>query len=234
MNQKSLSILSYNIDGREYNFEERLRYLLNEITNADVDIILIQEGNRLTFEKLLRNLSKEGYHSYFPKDSRGDPFGEMIFSKYKIQDSGYLNFKQSNKVLSYVSIFYEEQKVWIFTSQFDNLVISRKEQLKTFSQLAESVSGKDILVFGGDTKIESWQSIFDDFLSDWNDCWETAGNKKNFYTVNRKKNILSNTKGRPDRILYKSHSNFRCIGFDLLGIESSISSHFGVMGTFSL
>ena len=51
---------TYNIDGRKLNRDERLRAFIEKIKLDPPDILVIQEGIRVTYEKLLREMGLSG------------------------------------------------------------------------------------------------------------------------------------------------------------------------------
>ena len=89
------TVVTYNLDGRCYNFEERLQAFLSQIRSNPPDIVVVQEGTRLTYEKLLREMGLLGYKRQLLDIMHHRPMGEMIFSKFPISNGRHISFRKS-------------------------------------------------------------------------------------------------------------------------------------------
>lgn len=236
------TFVTYNIDAQQYNFEERLKSLLKLIKDDPPDVLVIQEGTRLTYEKLLRKMGLLGYKRILLENMHHRPTGEMIFSKFPISNPQFIPFPRSSDNGG-ISLFkldiWGVKNVWVCTSQFDIAPAFRRTQVSRFPFLLKNVAPHNI-IFGGDTRIQEYQ--YDLTCPEgWYDAWYEGGTSKGRYTYDSESNLLVPPpyKDRPDRIWYHPSSqrpSIECVDCRLygMGTDAAISSHYGVKATFKI
>lgn len=238
----NISVVTYNIDSQEHNYEERLKAFFGYVRNNQPDVICIQEGCRLTFEKILRELGNLKYKRYLPEIMHHRRTGEAIFSKFSVSQCGYTHFKNStdNKGLSYCKLDLGfDINLWIVNSQLEEKVPWKREVLSHINRLLRDIPQEDHVIMCCDTGIMNFHSV--DAPEGYVDVWYEAGSDKEKYTVDGSKNMLvehSNIKDRPDRIYFRFPTNsvLTCEDCRLYGHDSdiTISRHFGVIAKFSV
>lgn len=233
------SVVTYNLDGRQHNYEERLNAFIEQIKIHSPDVVVIQEGSRLTFEKLLRELGHLGYKRLLPDIMHHRQTGEMVFSKFPISQTNYINFKLAtdNRGLTVIKIdVWGREGIWIVTSQLDEKIAMKRQQLTSIPTLLRFVPKEDTVIFGGDTRIFEYQDL--PAPEGWYDAWYEAGSTAYKFTLDSETNLLANPpfKDRPDRVWFRLGSGSRmiCVDCKLFGHDSqtAISSHYGVIATF--
>jgi exonuclease III len=242
------TVLTYNIDGMNYLREERLKAFLDKIEqDPRPDIVFIQEGSRLTYEKLLREMNLLGYKRQLLDIMNSRDFGELIFSKFPLSDGKYFPFVKSfdNRGVSCVKVDIKGTNIWICTSQFDKQTALYRMQLNNLSSTLRLLPKNENVIFGGDTRILEYQSDLCQ-PEGWYDSWYECGNIDNKYTYDSNTNFLTKApyKDRPDVIWFRpnilsynsSNIKLECIESNLYGKDSDvgISSHYGVIATFKL
>nr|QBK86430.1 MAG: endonuclease/exonuclease/phosphatase family protein [Marseillevirus LCMAC102] len=234
------TFVTYNIDSREYNFEERINTFFKLIKNTLPDVIAIQEGSRLTYEKLLREMGLLGYKRHLLDIMHHRSTGEMIFSKLPMEIN-YISFQRGNenRGLSVAKIDLWGKEVWICTAQLDSNVALRRCQIASFPSLLKYIDSNKNIIFGGDTRLFEYQTD-QQLPPGWHDAWYEAGNNSSKYTVNSDCNLLvaPPNKDRPDQVWYRPSVDgaIECIDCKLYGENSEIiiSSHYGVWTKFKL
>jgi len=235
----SFTVVTYNLDGREHNYEERLAAFISQIKTHSPDVVVVQEGTRLTFEKLLRELGHLGYKRLLPDIMHHRQMGEMVFSKFPISETRYLSFKlaSDNRGLTVIKIdVWGRKGIWIVTSQFDEKISMKRQQLNSIPALLRFIPPDDTVIFGGDTRILEYQDL--SAPEGWYDAWYEAGSSEHKFTLDSETNLLANPpfKDRPDRVWFRlgSESGLYCSECKLFGYDSqtAISSHYGVIATF--
>lgn len=237
------TLVTYNIDGRKLHKEERLKAFLEKISLTPPDVLVIQEGTRIVYEKLLREMKLMGYERQFLDIMNSRETGELIFSKFTMMEVKYFSFRKSteNRGISAAKIDINGHKLWICTSQFDSQTSLYRIQTKDFSSVIRHIPKNNIIIFAGDTRILDYQT--DLFQPEgWEDTWYECGSEENRYTYNSKTNLLTKPpyKDRPDRVWYYSPScsdnTVECMEYELYGHESdvTISSHYGVWTKFRI
>ena len=235
--ENTVSFLTYNIDGRENEHKSRLDLVIAQIKELQPDVVAIQEGNYLTYERLFREMGIMGYKKNFSDEMRQRKFGEILFSKLHIDKIEYLPFRYSHEkrgVTRYL-ITIGDKNVWFLTTQFEvNIAVRRKQltQMESFFlRLPESV------IFGGDTQIQHYERM--GTPEEWLDAWYEIGEPETEHTVDWKSNYIVQPplRDRPDRVWYRSKgTDLECLEFTLIGKEGDdkASGHFGVYTKFRI
>lgn len=235
---KQFTVATYNICGSEHECMDRLRSFLALIQKEKPDIVFVQEGTRLVWETLLREMGNMGYKKAFPKENREKDVGEMIFSKWSVLQQQYNQFKHTRQRRGLLKARVElgTKTLVIATSQLESGtdIASRREQIKSLDQYFRNDT--DNVIFGGDMGILSYHDLHQP--QEWVDAWYEAGSDESRFTINSEVNFLSppNSKDRPDQVWYR-HSiedPVDCIECRLIGDKETktISGHFGVMTKF--
>ena len=221
------TFVTYNIGGMKYLREERLQAFMDKIEVTLPDIVVIQEGTRLTYEKLLRSMGLLGYKRQLFDVMNTRETGEIMFSKFPILSGGdigprYLSFKKTseNRGISCIKIEIGgtdrglDNKtsggtgVWICTSQFDDQTSLFRMQVNEFTSILRTTLKDGPVIFGGDTRILEYQN---DLVhpDGWCDAWYEAGTEDNKYTYDSKKNLLTKPpfRDRPDRVWFRSYES---------------------------
>ena len=229
-----ISVLTYNIDKREHNYQERLDAFIETVQKEDPDLIAVQEGTRLTYEIILRKLS--GYKKFLPEQVRFRKSGEALFSKYPISETNFLPFPKATdkKGLTIAKVDVWGQKdLWLVTSQFDDNVTLKRDQIASIPKLLRNCG--DIIIFAGDTRILEYQNDLTGPVG-WFDAWYEAGNEEEKFSYNSIVNPLATypLKDRPDRVWFYPDDSIDCISCRLVGRDSKVvvSSHYGVSAEF--
>lgn len=235
-----LTFVTYNIDGSAYNLEKRLDAFLECVKSSPPDVVVIQEGTRLTYERLLREMALLGYKRQLLDVMNKRPTGEMIFSKYPISDGRYIPFGRSseNRGVSLLKIDLWGKHLWICTAQFDSTSSMSRSQITSFAHNIRSMPLNENIIFGGDTRIMEYQTDLKE-PDGWCDAWYEGGTDSEKFTYNSQTNLLVPLpyKDRPDRIWYHPSDNgftIDCVECKLYGNDSpvTISSHYGVWTRF--
>ena len=238
MSSEQVTLVTYNLDCREYNFEERIGAFLELIRQTLPDIVMVQEGTTLTYEKLMREMGLMGYNRNLLDIMRHRPSGEIIFSKHRIKSNKYIPFQNSsdNRGIAISEIDMRTRTFYVCTSQFGEKVPEMRRQIASFNRNLKDVEG--VIIFGGDTRIKNYQKDLRE-PEGWYDGWYEAGSSSNEYTVDHKTNLMVEPPiaDRPDRVWFRqgNQDHIQCEDYHLFGNESSItiSSHYGVWATFS-
>lgn len=232
-----VTFLTYNIDGRENEYKARLDLVLTQIKELQPDVVAIQEGNYLTYERLFREMNQMGYKKNFSDEVRQRQFGEIIFSKLHIVKIEYLSFRHSSEkrgVTRYL-VKIGDKNVWFLTTQFEiNIAVRRKQLVQMESFFLRS---PESVIFGGDTQIQNYERM--GAPEEWLDAWYEVGCPETEHTVDWKKNhiVQPPLRDRPDRVWYKSKDpDLECLELNLIGEEGDdkASGHFGVYTKFSV
>ena len=238
------TLVTYNIDGRKLHREERLKAFLEKIASSLPDIVVIQEGTRVTYEKLLREMGLLGYKRQLLEIMNTRETGEIIFSKFPISDGKYFSFRKTtdHRGISCAKLDIEGTNVWICTSQFNEQTSLYRIQANELQSTLVHIPKYDNVIFGGDTRILEYQNDIT-HPKGWYDAWYESGNENSKYTYNSKSNLLVKHpyKDRPDRVWFRSstideYPTLECIDCKLYGDDCSvtISSHYGVWTKFKL
>jgi exonuclease III len=243
---REFTFVTYNIDGGKYNREERLKTLLEKIASQPPDVVVIQEGTRLVYEKLLREMGLLGYKRQLLDVMNSRNYGEIMFSKFPISEGGYVPFKKTkeNRGISYFRIDVDGIKnIIICTSQFDVDTSHFRMQLVNFPFLMKGFSSEDNIIFGGDTRISEYQKDLSE-PTGWVDSWYESGKDDSKYTFDSHSNILAKQpyRDRPDRTWFRPSSQkpkIESISCELYGKNKdetsvTISSHYGVLTKFKI
>ena len=236
-NENSASFLTYNIDGRENEHKARLDLVLSQIKELEPDVVAIQEGNYLTYERLFREMNQMGYKKNFSDEVRQRQYGEIIFSKLHISKIDYLPFRYSYEKRGVTRYLIEigDKNVWFLTTQFEvNIAIRRKQLVQMESFFLRS---SESVIFGGDTQIQHYECM--GAPEEWLDAWYEVGGPETEYTVDWKNNYIVQPplRDRPDRVWYKiKDSDLECLEFTLIGKngDDKASGHFGVYTKFRI
>jgi len=241
-NINKFTVLTYNIDKREYNMLERIVAFVNVIKVSMPDFVLLQETTKISLEKLVREIHLLGYKRYIPDNERQRTTLEVIFTKYPVKKSFYIEFRMSpeRRGLTCINVsIHDKYNIWLVTSQFDKNSTLKKSQLTEMKPLLKK-NGVDItdnVIFGGDTGIFEYQKDIG-CPDEWLDAWYEAGTDKEKYTIDYEKNpyVLQPHKDRPDRIWFSDNKRILCENCEFFGEDSEIviSSHYGVLATFVL
>ncbi len=231
-------VLSYNMDNKTTNSDERLRSLIAVITKCNADIILIQECSRVASEKLFREMNILGYKKHFSPNININP-SEVIFSKHVLRSQKILPFnttKEDKELIVARSDIWSQKKIWFCTTQFDFGISQKRTQIKDLDYMLKQsgVSPDDIVIFGGDTRIHEYQHDLT-YPESWFDSWYENGSTQTQYTVDHVTNpfVQPPNKDRFDRVWYKGP--VQCESFCLVGQEGPVpSSHYGVLVKFSV
>ena len=237
MGENTVSFFTYNIDGRETDYQARLDLALRQIKDLNPDVVAIQEGTYLTYERLFREMGQMGYKKNFSDDVRQRQFGEIMFSHRPIVKIEYLPFRQSNEKrgLTRYLVTIGDKNIWFLTTQFENNVAIRRKQLAQMESCF--LKSSESMIFGGDTQIQHYQQMI--APDGWLDAWYETGSPETEYTVDCNNNhiIQPPIRDRPDRVWYKAKdSELECVEFKLIGNneEDKASGHFGVYTKFMI
>jgi exonuclease III len=230
-----VSFLTYNIDGRENEYKSRLDLVLSQIKSLMPDVVAIQEGNYLTYERLFREMGIMGYKKNFSDEVRQRQFGEIIFSRLPIAKIEYFPFRYSNEkrgVTRYL-VTVGNKNIWFATTQFESNIAIRRKQLTQLESFF--LRSPESVIFGGDAQIQHYERM--NAPEEWLDAWYEVGNPETEYTVDWKDNYVVQPplRDRPDRVWYKEKdSDLECLEFTLIGKnrEDKASGHFGVYTKF--
>ena len=245
MDNSEFTFVTYNLDSQTYNFEERLNSFLEKIKADPPDVVVVQEGRRLTYEKLIREMGLLGYKRHLLDVMSHRNTGEVIFSKFPMSNIEYVNFPGSteNRGITYAKIdMWGVDNIWVCTSQLDFGVGLSRTQVKKINHTLKDIPKTTNLIFGGDTRISEYQSDLSQ-PNGWCDAWYEAGTESERYTYDSSVNLLVSPpyKDRPDRVWFRPSTSegsktLECVGCKLYGNDSptAISSHYGVWVKFRL
>jgi len=233
--EEEVSFLTYNIDGRENEYKSRLDLVLVQIKSLMPDVVAIQEGNYLTYERLFREMGLMGYKKNFSDEVRQRQFGEIIFSRLPVAKMEYVPFRHSceKRAATKYLVAVGNKNVWFATAQFESNIAVRRKQLTQLESFF--LRSPESVIFGGDTRIQHYERM--SAPEEWMDAWYEVGNPDTEYTVDWKNNYVVQPplRDRPDRVWYKGKdSDLECLEFALVGKngEDKVSGHFGVYAKF--
>lgn len=236
----SIKFISYNLLWNNSTKEYSIKQFFDLVKNENPDIIALQNVNVTFFEKLGREMGYLGYKKYFPENFQIRKSGDMIFSKYNVENSKFIEFQKNTdrKGIFLLELSINNKNIFVCTAQIDNLPYLQTYQLNNINKLLEKHINQDKpIILGIDTNILEYLSI--NKIEGWYDAWYEVGIDNEKYTLDSSTNYLTPKPfmDRPDRILFKignSSNNFSCEKIKLLGIDCDISPHYGLMGIFKL
>lgn len=234
-----LTFVTYNLDSREYNFEERLDAFLELVKKSPPDAVVIQEGNRLSYEKLLREMGLLGYKRNLLDIMNHRKCGEIIFSKHRIVENEYLPFQNSveNRGVTLSKIDAWDVTFYVCTTQLDRATPAIRSQINLLDKMVRSKVGESCVIFGGDVRLANYQTDITE-PDGWYDGWIEAGSSTNELTVDCNTNMLVEPpiSDRPDRVWFLpgKDRDMECMDYQLYGNKSdvTISSHYGIWTQF--
>lgn len=235
----TFSLVTYNLDSQEFNFEERLYSFIALIKKESPDIVLIQEGRKYTYEILGREMSQLGYKYKLLDMHKKRKTGELIFSRHTINEYRFIPFNHNAeyeyKGMTIVSLDIMGETIVVATTQLHHTTPLQTKQLKSIPQIFKKYTSENLpIVLGGDFQLSSYQTI--DIPKGWEDAWDEEGTDLDKFTIDNENNILVSPpiKDRADRIWYTSR--LECQEFKLIGIDHkpSISTHYGIKVEFEL
>lgn len=187
----TLSVGTINIKNLD---EDEIEELADTVDKENIDVICIQDANKIIKEVLFRSFKSRKYQ-YTRFDQAGSNMArqshEFIFSKIPIIESSFSRFNsspQNRGVCAYlVKACYDTQNpvpVWICTSQFEEggegarmrktQIIELKSMMKLCLQSLDTSS----IIFAGDTCIPQWQNTALGPPEGWKDSWKMRGTSK--------------------------------------------------------
>lgn len=243
MNDKAISILSYNIWFDEYERTERLFSLIENIKCYDPDVVCLQEVLNFQYDTIKENLD---YPFSYPKKIT-DGYGCIILSKHPIKKSISIKLKSNMCRKLLISLInYNNVPIVIanthFESEFGEKNMTKLLQFKYVSVVLKKlfIDYNNVILCADTNVTRSEETIFAGMFNNMNDSWkETGKDKRNEFTYDYMTNTnlqMRNIKlqRRIDKILYKT-TKIRLKSFRLIrGILGMIqpSDHHGVLSVF--
>lgn len=236
-----ITVFSQNMGGEIFDMDQRIEAFLTQIESRDPDIVLTQDVHRKMYEKICRSMNNLGYHRHCSGNILMNERGEVLFSKYKIEDTLQIPLSPSNynTTLELIKVKVEGKIVCIGNIKLRDGGSIKNNHIRTISGLKKirnDLFGMDIII-GVDTELQEYQERESFSPEGWIDAWYEEGVESNRYTVNGTVNPLcsSHFKDRPDRIWLNSlDNNTLCIGYELVGVDHPFSSHYGIFTTFHI
>jgi tyrosyl-DNA phosphodiesterase 2 len=250
INNKILTIMTYNIWFEPVNFSNRLKGIFEILKNYSPDFICLQEVTEPFMKEVInKDFIRENY--CFSGNFKGD-YDVLMLSKYNV--SFYTKELKSNMgrklLLTEINHSFDNEKfnnILIATSHFESLnnAYTRKIQLQTaFDILNQS----DTALIMGDFNFDSsWKIEEANIDKNYGDCWFEFREKHNLkdedrYTMPENKYFPA---WRPDRILFKNDKIFELEFFEIIGkdvIEQDVpnnevktpSDHYGLFTMFNI
>lgn len=140
---KTLNICSYNVG--MFSFQkgvskpEQMINISNFLTKEDPDVICLQEFFAKDSSKVQSFLPHYPYrHFHLYKVKGGSLFGNLIVSKFPIQNSGAITFKRSTNLCTYADIELYGDKVRIYNTHLESHNISFTSLIKRLSKREEA------------------------------------------------------------------------------------------------
>lgn len=237
MEDKSLTLVTYNLDHKSICHEERLNAFILQIRDIDPDVVVIQEGTRDIYPKLFLMMKHMGYKfQQFPEIQKRK-CSEMIFTKLPFTKAYYKRFQctQQERGFSTYTLDVHGKQIQIVTTQLECGVHRASFLRKQITEIQKLFT--DPVIFLGDFQISDFQHNIKQ-PSGWIDAWEEAGVSKEKYSVDYKINTLANVQDRPDRIWFLPKNVLECEECRLVGLPIPrqehlfVSEHFGVRAKF--
>lgn len=234
MPTETLTIMSCNIDKTLPSINKRIEGLVKIVSDVNPDVIVVQEGTKMIYSSLLREMGIVGYKGYLPPNVNERDSGEMIFSKHKMSNVGYLSygtFDQKGLTCANVKL-PGSGNICVMTTQISE---ESKYQSTQFSMIPTLVRSRAVnltpVVLAGDFKMKSYDEK--KFKTQLVDAWIEAGSNKQKWTLSNKNPYNSvPSEHRPDRIYYTDIDGWNCVDFQLKSVEDPISSHYITVATF--
>jgi endonuclease/exonuclease/phosphatase family metal-dependent hydrolase len=244
MDEKTFTVITYNIDYQSPFQEERLYQFIEQVKEWNPDILAIQEGTKAIYSKLFLAMQNMGYlkkvdERYIKKD-----ISEVIFTKFPIKKSEYIPFqhtKQKRNLTLYL-LDVLGQDIWFGTTQLESGGKRTPFLNKQIKQIEKKVSKlNEAVILTGDFQLAEYQKNICE-PHEMIDAWYDAGNSEQKYTIDSKLNMNVRFSDRPDRIWYKSprdsKEEIECVEYSLVGLPNSneapllASNHFGIYTKF--
>lgn len=237
-----VTVFSQNMGGETFDMDKRIEMFIFEVSSRNPDFVLTQDVHRKMYEKLCRSMNGLGYNRHCSGNILMNEKGEVMFSKFTIEDTIQIPFTPSsyNTTLEMIKVKTNLGKyLCIGNIKLRDGSSIKNHHVRTISGLKKirnDLFGIDIIL-GVDTELQEYQER--DFIdpAGWIDAWYEEGIDSNKYTVDGTTNALcsSHFKDRPDRIWLNSpDNNTLCVEYELVGVDHPYSSHYGIFTTFHI
>lgn len=250
MEEKTFTVITYNIDAQSPFSEERLYKFIEQIKEWNPDILTIQEGTKKMYEKLFLTMKNMGYKKIVDESIYKKDISEVIFSKFPILKTEYIRYKKTKQSRNLTLYFMDirGQNMCICTTQLESGGKRTPFIRQQLSEIEKRISRiNEPVILTGDFQLVEYQK---DICGpkEMTDVWYEAGLSNEKYTVDSKINLTVKFRDRPDRIFYRSSRNIdgcklECVKCLLVGIPDTYmdsdknsnllaSNHFGVYAKF--
>lgn len=250
MEEKTFTVITYNIDAKSPFSEERHYKFIEQIKEWNPDILTIQEGTKKIYSKLFLTMKNMGYTKVIDERIYRKDISEVIFTKFKIRKTEYIRYKKTkqgrNLTLCFISVHGKD--MCICTTQLESGGKRTPFIRQQLSEIEKRVSKiNEPVILTGDFQLVEYQKDISG-PKGMIDVWYEAGLTNQKYTVDSNINLSVKFRDRPDRIWYRSSENgceIECEECLLVGLPEShidenknssllASNHFGVYARFEI
>eukprot|EP01080_Neovahlkampfia_damariscottae_P007542 gene7542-11866_t len=248
-----ISILTFNILFDLYDkdliyTEKRIPIILKHFSILNADIIGLQEVTSPFLQELLKDeFIQKNYYISDIKGNTVDPFGQLLLTKIPLKELYFIKFSTYKSFLQGTFEINDEDFsisiIHLTSDKSKDYQKKRYEQIETVIKYTKEI--KNQIIFG-DFNFGDEETVNDNLLQMFNDCWKLKHYDSPGFTFDPKLNELANTTSvkkkqrRLDRVLFSSKNdilnlNDISIVFDeKFDKKFFMSDHFGLFTKFKL
>ncbi len=247
--KKTISVVSFNVAGRQIYVRERVPKLLEVLKGSEADIIALQEVKPWFMRILLSESWLDDYFSSFPMQVDLPPGKLLLLSKFPILKSEYLEI-ESNRIRSYLRVDVEaySRELSLGVIHLDPELEAGEMRVRQLATAFSPLKPKTHALLIGDYNFgDGEEPETSNLPRTYTDIWRTLHPLKPGFTWNNEKNPLAKAKALPgepsrrlDRLLLKSPfwvpQSMKIIGNEPANGEGTIfpSDHFGLYAQITL
>lgn len=233
MDTITLKIISYNLNWAVENYPKRINNLLELIKKNKPDVVIFQNIRTLLYEKIGREMKFIGYKKYLPENFQSRELGDIVFCNFPFDKFYFTEFQKNTNKKGVFILSSTEKKINICVTTLDSISYLQSYQIANLEKIIDKIlSPESTVILAIDTSSLEYNDV--SIIDGWYDAWYEMGTDQNKYTMNSETNHLTpkSYKDRPDRIWYRGKT-IECKNYDLIGENLNISSHYGIMSSFS-
>ncbi len=133
-NQKSLSVLTYNVNGvykeNSFLYKKNDKKIMEFIKAKDADVLVFQEFWNFG----LKHFEEYPYHFLGYREGYTKSL-QVILSKYPIQNQEFIDFPNTDNNAMYVDILYKGEMIRIYNLHFESFGVNVNSELVSFQKM---------------------------------------------------------------------------------------------------
>ncbi|CAD8145815.1 unnamed protein product [Paramecium pentaurelia] len=212
VNQKEISILTYNVWFEKHNFNERVIEILKIIQQNNCDLVCLQEVTR-NFQIMMSN-DKFIQQNYYITGNVIKDYGILILSKFKPKFINELVFNsQFGRTFLYIECQINMHSLIIGTSHLESMVYNENARFEQLKYVYKELEKYKNVIIMGDFNLETQKdelSISPAYV----DLWKHLYPDNPGYTF-----IIEDFKRRFDRVLLKKEGSYLANKIEILGMD---------------